>query len=276
VDAGGYDEPRHWHGAAAEAWRRGESTADGIRAGQRYWLARFADEPPLLDQLLAQGTIRPADHERWRLRLAMTPDALEAHLRQTYPGERFTAPRSWNDPRYNHPSQPVVGICWYEARAYCAWLSQMSGLPLRLPTEAEWEAAARGAAGRPYAFEGEWDPGLANTHDTHIRATTPVGVFPAGDSPEGLQDLTGNVYEWTSSAFGRDRVAPEHAYPYDPDDGREDPDRPDDVLRVSRGGAWASVQATSHAAFRGPLAPGDRNNQGGMRLACGVDPDGVG
>ncbi len=274
--AGGYDDPCHWHGAAAEAWRRGESTADGIRAGQRYWLGRFAAEPDLLDQLLGQGTIRPADHERWLQRLAMSADALEAHLRQTYPGERFTAPRSWNDPRFNHPSQPVVGICWYEARAYCAWLSSLSGLPLRLPTEAEWEVAARGASGRPYAFEGAWDPGRANTHDTHIRGTTPVGVFPGGDSPEGLQDLTGNAYEWTSSAFGRDRVAPEHAYPYHPADGREDPDRPDDVLRVSRGGAWASVQATSHAAFRGPLAPGERNNQGGMRLACGVDPGGVG
>ena len=206
------------------------------------------------------------------MRLAMSTDELEAHLREMYPGERFTAPRAWNDPRYNHPSQPVVGICWYEARAYCAWLGRQSALPLRLPTEAEWEAAARGTAGRAYAFGDTWSAAKANSHDTHIRSTTPVGVFPEGDTPEGIQDLTGNAYEWTSSAFGRDRAVAEFGYPYDPGDGREAPGLPNDVLRVSRGGAWASVQATSHAAFRGPLSPSERNNQGGLRLACGIDP----
>ena len=270
--AGGYDEPRYWKGEAAEAWRRGESTADGIRAGQRYWLGRFLAEPDLLTKLLEQGTIRPGDHERWLLRLSMADIELEQHLRETYPGQRFTAPRTWTDPRYNHASQPVVGVCWYEAGAYCSWLAEESGLPLRLASEVEWEAAARGIEGRAYAYGDRFDPWRANTHETHLRATAPVGVFPAGDTPEGLQDMTGNVYEWTSSAFGRDRGLPEYGYPYRADDGRELVERPNEVLVVTRGGAWASVQATAHAAFRGPLAPSERNNQGGFRLASSIDP----
>jgi formylglycine-generating enzyme required for sulfatase activity len=108
----------------------------------------------------------------------------------------------WNDPAYNDAAQPVVGICWHEARAYCAWLSAQTGQCWRLPSEAEWEAAARGTA-RAGATPGATTSTRArcNAFETHVRGTTPVGVFPGGDTPEGLADMSGNVWEWTSSAL---------------------------------------------------------------------------
>jgi hypothetical protein len=95
-----------------------------------------------------------------------------------YPAGRQTQPAFWNDPAYNDPSQPVVGICWHEARAYCAWLSAQRAELWRLPSEAEWEAAARGPEGRRYAWGDEFDASRCNTFESHVRGTTPIGVFP--------------------------------------------------------------------------------------------------
>jgi len=151
----------------------------------------------------------------------------------------------------------VVGISWFEARAYCAWLSAQTGQAFRLPTEAEWEAAARGRTGRRYAYGDEFDASLCNAFETHVRRTTPVGVFPGGATPEGLIDLTGNALDWTSSLF--------QPYPYAAD-GREDP--AGDARRVVRGGAWNLNRSNARAAYRDDLAPDFRNDAIGFRLAC--------
>ncbi len=89
----------------------------------------------------------------------MTDKDFEHQLEEWYPSGRQAQPAYWNDDVYNNPAQPVVGISWYEARAYCAWLSVQTGLPVRLPTKAEWEAAARGAEGRRYAYGDDYDAG---------------------------------------------------------------------------------------------------------------------
>ena len=107
------------------------------------------------------------------------------------PGGRYTRPHFFDDSAFNAPLQPVVGVCWHEARAYCAWLSAQVGRTYRLPTEHEWEAAARGQARRPYAYDGQFDPAKGNTAETRLKRTTPIGVFPEGDTPDGISDLDG-------------------------------------------------------------------------------------
>ena len=179
----------------------------------------------------------------------MSDDDFEALLDEWYPAGRQTQPERWNDDAYNNPAQPVVGICWFEARAYCAWLSAQTGQRFRLPTEAEWEAAARGLPGRRYAFGDNFDPASCNTFETHIRSTTPIGVFPGGETPEGLVDMTGNTWDWTSSRY--------MDYPYNAADGREDPVTPG-ARRVVRGGSWGVAQVYARAASRGGLDPGLR------------------
>jgi formylglycine-generating enzyme required for sulfatase activity len=190
----------------------------------------------------------------------VTTEELERQLEERFPsGTIYRQPEYWEDSRFNHPSRPVVGVTWYEARAYCAWLSAQTREDFRLPTEVEWEAAARGPEGRRYAYGDEYDPAKCNTFDTHIRATTPVGVFPDGRTPEGVHDLTGNVWEWTSTIY-RD-------YPYAADDGREEAE-PADALarRVVRGGSWSNYRQSARAVSRNGSPPGNRNFNGGFRV----------
>jgi formylglycine-generating enzyme required for sulfatase activity len=108
-------------------------------------------------------------------------------------------PRHWDGDRYpeGQGDHPVVDVSWEDAVAYCNWLSWKTGKPYRLPTEAEWEKAARGGDGRRYPWGNEWDETRANTREAGPDDTTPVGRYsPAGDSPYGLADMAGNVLEW--------------------------------------------------------------------------------
>jgi formylglycine-generating enzyme required for sulfatase activity len=272
---GGYEDEAHWEGDAAQAWLRGEGTMVNVRSMARWWRRRFLEEPGLVERELERDHMDESMYELWHRRLAMDDERFERHLLDDYPAGPLREPRYWRDPRYNNPMQPVIGISCFEARAYTAWLASQSGRPFRLPTEAEWEAAARGAGRRVYAYGDEFDPLRGNTVETHVRAPTPVGVFPEGDTPEGIADLTGNTYDLTSSLWGDDPLRTSWPYPYRADDGREAVDVPVTVSRVGRGGAWYLGEVHARAAYRGrdryDLRPDEWLNFRGCRVAMDLE-----
>ena len=274
--AGGYEDERWWDTADARRWQRGELANVGNKANGRYFRARFLEDANLFEQMVEEGRF-PNDEalERWRGWMALDDEAFEAALDEQWQARQETEPQFWRDAQYNHAEQPAVGVCWYEARAYCAWLGATSGLDVRLPTEAEWEASARGTEARAYAFGDTFDPLSANTVETHVKGTTPVGVFPDGRTPRGVADLSGNVYEWTSSLFGKGEVddyETEYPYPYDPWDGREDGDAGPNVRRVVRGGGWLGTRSYARAAFRLVGQPVDRYYYSGLRVVVASSP----
>jgi formylglycine-generating enzyme required for sulfatase activity len=170
--------------------------------------------------------------------------------------------------RQGPPNHPVVYVSWHDARAYCAWLTERlrtweeTPALLRtllgnkhwyvtLPSEAEWEKAARGTDGRHYPWGNEPDPNRANYDETGIDTTSTVGCFPGGASqPYGVEELSGNVWEWTRSLWGQDWDKPMFTYPYRPDDGREDLNAPENMLRVLRGGSFLDSQRAVRCAYR--------------------------
>ena len=175
-------------------------------------------------------------------------------------------PRDFGEP-FNLPNHPVVGVTWYEALAYTRWLTdemrEWKDLPellsgrlnaeqwiVRLPTEAEWEKAARGEDARIFPWGDDPDPDRANYDDTGIGATSAVGCFPKGESPYGMLDMSGNVWEWTMSLWGKDFKEPDFRYPYAAGDGREDVKAGKDILRVVRGGAFSYDRWVVRAASR--------------------------
>lgn len=147
---------------------------------------------------------------------------------------------------------PVTGVSWFDAVAFCQWLSALTGQPFRLPTEAEWEKAARGPERLIYPWGNQWDRWRLNTGDVRRTEhgwetdTTPVGQFsPEGDSPYGLVDMAGNVWEWCQSEY--------RPYPYDPADGREM--LTSDALRVLRGGTLSHARRVARCAYRYHFLP---------------------
>jgi formylglycine-generating enzyme required for sulfatase activity len=261
MKASGYEDKNEhwWETEEAKAWRRGEGTAEGPKQQwreDRQYLQTYYEN---IRDWQRQGRITSKQANDWERIARMDDSEFEALLERWFPPGRQTQPAFWNDDAFNNPAQPVVGICWHEARAYCAWLSAQTGQSFRLPTEAEWEAAARGLAERRYAYGDDFDAKRCNTFETHIRHTTPVGVFPGGETPEGLVDMTGNTWDWTSSLY--------QPYPYDANDGREDPVTKGG-RRVVRGGSWNDVQDDARAACRSRSNPDSRNYYVGFRLVC--------
>jgi formylglycine-generating enzyme required for sulfatase activity len=179
--------------------------------------------------------------------------------------EGWTQPRYWEDEAWNDPSQPVVGVSWYEALAYCRWLAARTGWDYRLPSEAEWEKAARGTDGRRYPWGNAWDPARCNNKETGPGSTTPVGQYPEGDSPYGVSEMVGQVWEWCSSKYGGSGTQPQFGYPYNPDDGREDLEG--DETRILRGGSWYNdaPAGVCRCGYRRGAYPGDGGSDRGFR-----------
>jgi len=166
-------------------------------------------------------------------------------------------------PIANHPRETVT---WFEAMAFCAWLGRrlgvtVQGLAIRLPTEWEWERAARGTDGRIYPWGRNYRPGYANIDETSGAAgphflgqTSPVGVYPEGASPNGLLDLAGNVYEWCLNEYS--------------DPGQVG--RGGFESRVLRGGSWIDNRRFARAVRRNGLYPSLRYGNSGFRILCGA------
>jgi formylglycine-generating enzyme required for sulfatase activity len=258
VAGGGYDNPAYW-------------TEQG-------WTWRNGAEPDLsvYDDFSNEEAVR--NYREWLT---------------GRPAEKRDRPFWWGDRRRGAPTRPVVGVTWHEVVAYARWLaarlrdgdttlsvwaeSEISDLRLEpgdlrvwLPSEAEWEKAARGTDGRRYPW-GDWEAGRANTEELDLGETNPVGIFPAGRSPYGVQEMAGNVWEWTRSRWGEQSVMwVDYGYPYVPDDGRE---RLEDMrIPILRGGSWGSSRGHARCAVRSGGGPDGFGSSVGFRvvvsLAC--------
>lgn len=271
IDAGSYDDLTLWT-QAGQAWLRGEGTLDlateqNLRQHFRRfsqdvegWIARTKQTRALDDALAANYRAIAANYSE--------DEYVQAYARQIL-GEQRRTPYYWDDSRFNRSNQPVVGVNWYETLAYAAWLAKVTGKAYRLPSEAEWEWAARRWAAptfwswgtrhhdRRYPWGNGWDGACCNWRGSGLNRPNPVGVYQQGSTADGLYDMAGNVYEWTLSLY--------HPYPYDPADGREAIGG--EGLRVLRGGSWSIDKDRVRCAYRLRYSPRLWNGYNGFRLA---------
>lgn len=168
---------------------------------------------------------------------------------------------------HNHP---VVDISWYDAVKFCNWLTKLTEKPYRLPTEAEWEKAARGVNAQLFPWGNKYEDNYANTREYQLNKTVAVDEFPKAKSPYDVINMAGNVYEWTSSLWGSTMQKPQFHYPYTPNDGREVFDAPSDTLRIIRGGAFSRQKRYARCACRDKLLPKSHRSNVGFRLVLSV------
>jgi hypothetical protein len=184
----------------------------------------------------------------------------------------YTTDTWWNEPRrikpqdaeWSIPNHPRERVSWYEAMAFCRWLSEKLGYEVRLPTEMEWQQTATG--GNPantYPWGTEYISGYANIDETYndvgphfLQQTTAVGLYPQGASEQDVLDLSGNVLEWCLNTYDD---------PQNTDPGGTD-------TRVVRGGSFGNSLRLARCAFRGSLTPDARNDRRGFRVVCSHVP----
>lgn len=170
-------------------------------------------------------------------------------------------PPFWNDERLSDPRHPVVGVSWFDADRYCQWISEMTGKIYRLPTEAEWEYAARGGRERAAFPWGDTAPSAQPRYAERWKS----GPEPVGESqpnPYGLFEMCENVHEWCSDWFDADyyAVSPE----------RNPPGPASGERRVSRGGSWRHHIKIARCAARSSIPPSFQYADYGFRLACSL------
>lgn len=304
MQAGGYENDDYWETPAARRWR------DAPLPFEQSYQARLIqlfkqNEAKILRWLAALERRRlhtPQQIEGFRQQLRAREEDLRAQweyleARKRDANGRAAQPWLWDDEEMQIENGPVVGVTWYEACAYAAWLEENlralerlpEGWEIRLPTEAEWERAARyvpltpspltplslslwererGVAARPggkgeglWPWGSRWHSDCANTLEGRVLKPSPVGAFPRGDSPAGLLDMAGNVWEWCLDAYD-----PE-AYRKQPN-GVIHPRVQDGDLRVVRGGAWSSIRNRARCAYRNWSGPDDFLTLVGFRLVC--------
>ncbi len=163
--------------------------------------------------------------------------------------KRIRKPASAQWSMDTHPREMVT---WYEAIAFCRWLSNKLGYTVTLPTEMQWQRAAQGDDGRTFPWGNDFDTTKCNTRESGIGQTTPVDHYPAGASPYGVMDMSGNVWEWCLNEYEQ------HG---NTDVGGEAP-------RVVRGGSWYNSQNGAGIASRVSFSPGDRYDNLGFRVVA--------
>jgi formylglycine-generating enzyme required for sulfatase activity len=209
--------------------------------GARFVIAKYPITNAQYNVFVEAGGYR---EERW-----WTPYGWQIKRR-----ERWTQPRQWGDPTWNRADHPVVGVSWYEAVAFCLWLTKVSGETIWLPTEEQWQRAAAGDQQYRYPWGDEWVGAFCNNSVPPFRSsyTTPVTEYEGrGSSPFGVVDMAGNLFEWCLTAFkdGSTSLAGTDA-------------------RVLRGGSWMDMQpemfSTQYRVSADPATTG--SNDRGFRI----------
>lgn len=178
--------------------------------------------------------------------LNMSDDDVRTMFLDLYNKEKYQKPLLWDNPNYNNPSQPVLGISYYEALAYCSWLSSKTGRNYRLLTEDEWETMAR-ANTLKYIFGGRYSDKVCNTLECELKSVMPVGVIERNKTSEGIYDINGNIFEWTSSIYRKDT-------------------EPLNIQYVVKGGSWIQTKERATSKYIGRAKAWCRNADVGFRV----------
>ncbi|MBI3338668.1 MAG: SUMF1/EgtB/PvdO family nonheme iron enzyme [Chloroflexi bacterium] len=226
----------------------------------RYWMAKYPVTNYQYARFVKEGGYQTREYwsdDGWDWRTGKYEqrelEPVERDWLDHRPADRRGTPNYWHVENLSNPIFPLVGVCWFEAEAFCNWLAKKivavpENYTVRLPTGLEWERAARGTIGQEYPWGEGFDRNAANTWDSDpadsgLGGTTAVATFPQGVSPAGAWDMSGNVWEWTRAWYDEDKR-----------------------YRVVRGGSWMGYQWFARGSFMNWSTPLMFNDDIGLRV----------
>ena len=277
MDAGGYQNDSYWKEENSLRWRNAPLPFEESYASAHFRLYKENAENilPQLDTLIRQGRISKPQAEAFREIVNSSDDDIRKQWTDNENAKRNSLgqaarPWLWDDRQYSVENQPVIGVSWYEACAYAAWLTELLRTrgeiseqeEVRLPTEAEWEKAARGNTGRLWSWGNIWRSAFANSLEGRVMQPSTVGAYPQNKSAYGVQDMIGNIWEWCLDWYE------ENAY-RNRKDGVQDPKGPPTgSARVACGGSWFNNRDSARCSYRSGNVPDVFGNLIGFRLVC--------
>lgn len=228
--------------------------------------------PPDVGAPPAETPQHEVDLPAYRIgRYPVTNEQYAHYLQQT--GEIAPQAIGWGGqiPPQDELKHPVTGVTWYDALAYCAWLSDQTSRNYSLPSEAQWEKAARGTDGYIYPWGNDWDEARCHHQSGQL---APVDAYPEGVSPYGCYDMVGNSREWVRTLWGENRLDPDPKYCYPwREDSREDSTISSHIYRVYRGGGAVDSPAQLTCCARNGYLPdraGPRRSRHGFRVVMKI------
>jgi formylglycine-generating enzyme required for sulfatase activity len=277
MDAGGYQNDDYWKEENSLRWRNALLPFEESYQYQFIHLLRENKEAILkqLDVWVKQGSYSPAQAESVRQAMNSEDDKLREQWEENEKAKRdetgkVVHPWLWEYQQYIVDNQPVIGVSWYEACAYAVWLTEAlkaqnrisTEEAIRLPTESEWEKAARGTTGNLWAWGNRWNTSFANSLEGRVMQPTSVGAYPSNKSPYGLEDMIGNVWEWCLDWYDENEYRNRK-------DGVQNPRGPmAGSARVLRGGSWGYNRYFARCSYRFWYAPDYFDGDVGFRLVC--------
>ncbi len=277
MDAGGYENDDYWKEENSLRWRNAPLSFEESYYYQYIRTLREKKETVLkqVDVWVRQGSWSPAQADSLRDDLNQEDDNLRKKWEEFEAAKRdslgrVVRPWLWNYPQYIVDNQPVIGLSWYEACAYAVWLTEAlrkqgaisEEEEIRLPTESEWEKAARGTSGGLWTWGNFWNSSYANSLEGRVMLPSTVGAYPRNKSPYGLEDMIGNVWEWCLDWYDENEYRNRKGgvqHPRGPETGS---------ARVLRGGSWFNLRNFARCSVRYRLEPDSFLNLIRFRVVC--------
>lgn len=247
INDGGYSNIEYWNDTYSNMWFDYNIV---FKSMIDFWLSirnNFEENPEAFQKFCINNSVNIEQCACLASFLNMTDCELSKMIRDIYNEEKHKKPLQWDNPAYNNPSQPVVGISLYEAKAYCNWLSSKTNKKYRLLTNSEWEKMARSKR-RKYIFNDDSNINVCcNTSESKLKRVLPVGVISCNKTPEGIYDINGNIYEWTSSLYNNTNNNFDSQY-------------------IVKGGSWVQSKDRATSAYIGRAKSWCRNIDLGFRM----------
>lgn len=248
INDGGYSKEEYWEGIDSRRWFDFDTRLKSIC---NFWYKiqdKLNSDPNRFFQFCMRSKFDKELIAHLTFFKTISKEDFELMIKDLYSEEKNNKPLMWDNPTYNNPSQPVIGISIYEALAYCCWLSKKTQKKYRLLTNEEWEMVSE-ATHKVYIYGNTINTSVSNTSEAGLKKIIPVGVCKNNISKDGVFDLTGNIYEWTSTVYRNET---------------------DDIFKqyICKGGSWIQDSSRAKSSYIGRGMGWVRNLDLGFRVCC--------